>query len=119
MNIVTDKVGMASGVLIRALAIPGENERACAGPALLARRFNLNRSHDKMPISLESGIWLAEKSEEQMVTILETTRIGISKAKDLTWRWYLQQSRSVSKRAKGDKTPSPQIAWTPLKEIDK
>ena len=37
--------------------------------------------------------------------IIQTTRIGISKAKDLPWRWYLQNSRSVSKRAKNDRVP--------------
>ena len=111
---------MASGVLIRALAIPEENERACSGPGLLARRFNLNRSHDKMPICLKTGIWLAEKSEEEkIITVLRTTRIGITKAKELNWRWYLQESRSISKRIKGDKTPSIEMAWKPLKEIDK
>mgnify|MGYP000323595086 CR=1 FL=1 len=37
--------------------------------------------------------------------LVQTTRIGISKAVDLKWRWYLKQSRSVSKRVKGDKIP--------------
>ena len=29
--------------------------------------------------------------------IIQTTRIGISKAKNIKWRWYLKNSRSVSK----------------------
>ena len=37
--------------------------------------------------------------------LIQTTRIGISKAKNIKWRWYLKNSRSVSKRLKGDKTP--------------
>ena len=37
--------------------------------------------------------------------LIKTTRIGISKAKNIKWRWYLKNSRSVSKRLKGDRTP--------------
>jgi len=37
--------------------------------------------------------------------LIQTTRIGISKAKNIKWRWYLKNSRSVSKRLKGDRTP--------------
>tara|TARA_B100000401_G_C52729996_1_gene683020 strand:+ start:434 stop:628 length:195 start_codon:yes stop_codon:yes gene_type:complete len=37
--------------------------------------------------------------------LVQTTRVGISKAKNIKWRWYLKSSRSVSKREKGDRTP--------------
>ena len=37
--------------------------------------------------------------------LVNTFRIGINKAQDLKWRWYLRNSRSISKREKGDKTP--------------
>ena len=36
VNVVTDKYNWASGVLLRALAIPDEDERVASGPALLA-----------------------------------------------------------------------------------
>ena len=107
VNVVTDKNDWASGVLLRAIAIPDEDERVASGPALLAKRFELNRSHDSLPISLENGLWLAKRSTEvSMQRIIQTTRIGISKAQDLPWRWYLHDSRSVSKRVKGDHCPS-------------
>ena len=113
-NVVTDREGWASGVLVRAIALPGENERIAAGPALSAKRFGLNRTHDSLHISLENGLWLAGRPPGQsMQKIVQTTRIGISKAKDLPWRWYLQNSRSVSKRAKGDRSPSKMKAWNP------
>ena len=113
VNIVTDKANWASGVLLRAIALPGEDERIAAGPGLLAKRFELNRTHDSLHISLENGLWLASRpSNENMQKIIQTTRIGISKAKELPWRWYLQGNRSISKRAKGDRCP------TKLKTID-
>ena len=119
VNVVTDKDDWASGVLLRAIAIPGEHERVAAGPALLAKRFGLNQTHDNLPISLENGLWLASRPlNESMQKIIQTTRIGISQAKDLPWRWYLQGSRSVSKRMKGDHCPPTMNTWNPITETN-
>ena len=114
VNIVTDKSEWANGVLLRAIAMPEENERIASGPGLLARRFGFNQTHDNLPISVENGLWLSERASGiNMQKIVQTTRIGISKAKNLTWRWYLQSSRSVSKRSTGDKCPSKTKCWYP------
>ncbi len=94
--------------------MPNENERIASGPGLLANRFGINRSHDNSLISLENGLWLSKSPlNRNMKTIIQTTRIGISKAKDLPWRWYVKNSRSISKRAKGDRCPSVSEAWRP------
>ncbi len=104
----------ANGVLLRALALPNEPERIAAGPALLAKRFGITRAHDSLQISRENGLWLAKQpSIKNNLNIVNTTRVGISQAKDLPWRWYMQYSRSVSKREKGDKTPELANAWIP------
>ena len=114
INIVTDKSNWANGVLLRSIAIPEENERIASGPGLLAKKFNLNRSHDNLPINKENGIWIAKRnSNMEMKDIVTTTRIGISKAKDLPWRWYLKSSRSVSRRSKGDRLPPSSQSWQP------
>tara|TARA_B100000029_G_C17321803_1_gene868397 strand:- start:37 stop:681 length:645 start_codon:yes stop_codon:yes gene_type:complete len=116
VNIVTDKADWASGVLLRAISLPNEHERVASGPGLLAKRFGLNQSHDSLPISIENGLWLAKRaSTESMQKVIQTTRIGISKAQDLPWRWYLQSSRSISKRAKGDRCPPKMQDWHPPK----
>ncbi|MFM9104101.1 MAG: DNA-3-methyladenine glycosylase, partial [Cyanobium sp.] len=57
LNVVTGRADWANGVLLRALALPGEPERAAAGPALLARRFGLDRSWDGRPASAAEGLW--------------------------------------------------------------
>ena len=114
VNIVTEKTNWASGVLLRSVAVPGENERVASGPGLLAMRFGLNKSHDNLSISVENGIWLTEPSNSaKMQKIIATNRIGISKAKELPWRWYMQSSRSISKRSKNDRIPSHVNAWRP------
>ncbi len=104
-------------MLLRAIAMPNEDERIAAGPGLLANRFGLKRSHDNLLVSMENGIWISKgRSAKNMKQIVQTTRIGISKAKSLPWRWYLKSSRSVSKRAKGDHCPSTLQSWEPSLE---
>jgi len=116
VNVVTGRAEWANGVLLRALAMPGEPERVAAGPALLARRFGLDRRHDAQPVSPERGLWLAPRLPQWAGLgpddLMQTTRIGISAGQALPWRWYLRASRSVSRRAAGDRPPRPAEAWT-------
>lgn len=117
VNVVTDRADWANGVLLRALALPGEPERVAAGPALLARRFGIDRTHDAHRVDPASGLWLAPRPagsvERLSGDITQTTRIGISQGRELPWRWYLRSSRSVSRRAKGDRAPRPDSALNP------
>ena len=114
VNIVTGKKNWANGVLIRSIAIKGENERIASGPGLLAKRFGLNRNFDNLSLSPENGFWLTEgENFKEKGNIVQTTRIGISQAKDIPWRWYLKSSRSVSKRVKGDRIPPRNKCWSP------
>ena len=124
VNVVTDRAEWANGVLLRAVALPGEPERVAAGPGLLARRFGIDRSHDGLPASPDHGCWLAPRPvrlqdrmehghEESQPLVRATTRIGIRDGQDLPWRWYLAPSRSVSRRAQGDGLPPREVAWWP------
>jgi DNA-3-methyladenine glycosylase len=111
VNVVTHRAEWANGVLLRAVALPDEPERVAAGPALLARRFAIDRSHDRRPSDPAEGLWLAPKPAALAAwgpdSLMQTTRIGITQGQDLPWRWYLRSSRSVSKRARGDRSPAP------------
>tara|TARA_B100000579_G_scaffold13513_1_gene9778 strand:- start:18 stop:644 length:627 start_codon:yes stop_codon:yes gene_type:complete len=114
VNIVTWKKNWADGVLLRSIAIKGEDERIASGPGLLAKRFGLDMNHNKLSLSQENNFWIAEGEDlKKMGKIVQTTRIGISQAKDIPWRWYLESSRSISKRFKGDKTPPTNKCWYP------
>ena len=114
VNVVTDRPEWANGVLLRAVALPDEPERIAAGPGLLARRFGIDRQRDACSVCGEHDLWLAPRSAALMDPVLTTTtRIGISQGQALPWRWYLQASRSVSKRARGDRSPKPAEAFRP------
>jgi DNA-3-methyladenine glycosylase len=97
-------------VLLRAVQIPGEPERVAAGPALLARRFGMDRSHDAQLLDPALGLWIAARPVHLPLLapgdLLQTTRIGISQGQELPWRWYWQASRSVSRRMRGDRQPT-------------
>lgn len=114
VNVVTDRPDWANGVLLRAVALPGEPERVAAGPGLLARHFGIDRAHDSWSVCGENDLWLAPRpSVLGHPELVSTTRIGISQGQDRLWRWYLKASRSVSRRASGDRMPTKAQAWRP------
>ncbi|MCP9849674.1 DNA-3-methyladenine glycosylase [Cyanobium sp. Morenito 9A2] len=117
VNVVTGHNDWASGVLLRAVALPAlpeVHERSAAGPGLLARWFGLDRTDDGRPATRARGLWLAPRHPglPEPLELVQTTRIGVSLGQELPWRWYLRRSRSVSRRAPGDRPPPPQQAWS-------
>ena len=106
LNIVTDKENFASGVLIRAIFISKNNERLASGPGLVTKTFGIDTSFNTLEVLNNDSLWISPReSILKRRDLIQTTRIGISKAKNIKWRWYLKNSRSVSKRVKGDRTP--------------
>ena len=106
LNIVTDKKNFASGVLIRAVYIDYMNERLASGPGLVTKTLGIDLSFNSLEVLNNNSLWISQReSTIKQIDLIQTTRIGISKAKNIKWRWYLKNSRSVSKRVKGDRTP--------------
>ena len=106
LNIVTDRENFASGVLVRAVFISKNNERLASGPGLVTKIFGADISFNSLDVLNNKSLWISQRKtiiEEK--DLVQTTRIGISKAKNIKWRWYLKNSRSVSKRLKGERTP--------------
>jgi len=106
LNVVTDKENFASGVLIRAVFISKKNERLASGPGLVTKTFGIDLSFNSLEVLNKNSLWISQRDLfVEQKDLIQTTRIGISKGKNIKWRWYLRNSRSVSKRLKGDKTP--------------
>ncbi|MGC1305591.1 MAG: DNA-3-methyladenine glycosylase [Phormidesmis sp.] len=110
LNVVTEPVGMGSAVLIRALELdrlPPELEpisaqephRVAAGPGKLCRALAINRDLDGVLYHPTNNLWLEHRPQPvKAADIVQTTRIGITKAAEQPWRWYLQESPAVSKK---------------------
>ena len=113
VNAVTGQEGKGEAVLIRALeplqGIPVMQKRRqtdnlsllCNGPARLTQALDITLSLNGAPLfDGELQIWspdsLPATSPAETLQIVETTRIGISKAKELPLRFYLKGSRSIS-----------------------
>ena len=118
LNIVTDKDNFASGVLIRAVSFSNKNERIASGPGLVSRAFEVDIKLNSLNIFDNKFLWIRKgELNIEKKDLIQTTRIGISKAKNIKWRWYLKRSRSISKREKGDKNPKIKNSNSNLSQI--
>ena len=110
-NVVTGNDGEGSAVLLRAAEVAGgadvirvsrptarTDAELLRGPGNLARGLGLTRDHDGMDLTgAEKSLWLEEVGGEAG-DIVVTSRIGISRATDRLWRWFLEGSPAVSGR---------------------
>jgi len=97
LNIITEKEGYGAGVLIRALE-PLSNFSNTNGPAKLCRELNITKElngvdicSNKSPLYLEYGDYIKDSY------IIRTERIGIKRACELKWRFYIKDNKFVSK----------------------
>jgi len=114
VNTVTGQVGTGEAVLIRALeplqgiGVMQERRRThklsllCNGPGRLAEALAITRAFNGVPLFEGSlQIWSAGSLPSAPVLgeaeIVQTTRIGIGKAKELPLRFYLKGNRYISR----------------------
>lgn len=117
LNIVTDRDGVPSAVLIRALqleTIPADTEprelskpdRIAAGPGKLCRALQIDLALNGTVLQPGQPLWLTHRQpqfQQQLelgaIDLVQTTRIGITQGVELPWRWYLANCPAVSRRA--------------------
>jgi DNA-3-methyladenine glycosylase len=107
VNLVCEKAGSASAVLIRALEPTHglaamrkrrgvDDERMlCSGPGKLCEALGISIKQSELPLDAPPFALHARVGQADVVTGL---RIGITKAVELPWRYGLKGSRFVSKR---------------------
>lgn len=109
-NCVSGPVGTGCGVLIRALeplhglaqmreARPRTtNDRdLCRGPARLTQAMGIDGTHDGMNLVDASDLFtIVDDGVMPPKNLVGSLRIGISRGKDLPWRWSVPDSRYVS-----------------------
>lgn len=115
-NVVTDRNRVPSAVLIRAVeldTIPPwladyraeKPVRWGAGPGKLCMLLGIDRTLTDLPLTPASGLWLEprdgtwqQRFDAGEIGVTQTTRIGLTQGTDLPWRWYVSDSKAVSKR---------------------
>jgi DNA-3-methyladenine glycosylase len=120
LNVVTSPEGIAEAVLLRAV-FPLDGIKAmrinransdiplhkiASGPGCVARAFGITHKDDNGIdlTSNKSAIWIGRGDTIQAEDIVQTTRIGITKAVELPWRYYIRGNPAVS-RAVRKKNP--------------
>ena len=92
VNVVAERDGTPGAVLIRGLdAVTGAN-----GPGRLCRTMAIDRALDGLDLTAGTGLWI--EAGRRHAPIVQTTRIGIRRAVELPWRFYLLGSPGVSRR---------------------
>ena len=109
-NIVTDRDGLASTILIRAAHLeklpswhvpkkkPDKLEKVAAGPGKLCRELQIDEGLKGVAIAPRSGLWVETAPSTKKLDITQTTRIGLSRGTEIPWRWYLTNSTAVSRK---------------------
>jgi DNA-3-methyladenine glycosylase len=110
VNIVTEKEGFGSAILIRAIE-PFENSitvmsqrrktdniyNLCSGPGKLCIAMGIDKTFDGLTLP-DDKIFLESGEELKDSEIVVTKRVGISKAQDLDYRFYVKDSDFVSRK---------------------
>jgi DNA-3-methyladenine glycosylase len=116
VNVVTDKAGEPSAVLIRALELDRDTlnsiplkpkdkpAKAAAGPGKLCRAMQIDLTLYGVKLEKGSAMWLESRSldwqsklDTGKIELIQTTRIGLTQGVELPWRWYLKDCQAVSK----------------------
>lgn len=112
MNVVTGEMGSGEAVLFRAVEpLAGidvmkrrrrmdDEKNLCSGPAKLTQAFAITREFNGTP--LYSGPLQVRSCRRQMLSvenheIFQTERIGITKAQEFPYRFYLRENPHISR----------------------
>ena len=100
LNFVTEKEGIPGAVLIRALEIPDKDTRIASGPGKLCKHLKITKKHNNLDCCNDGSALIITNNSSynsNNFSITQTARVGISKAIDYPWRWYIKDNSSVSK----------------------
>lgn len=100
MNVVTEKEGHASAVLLRALEPVRNIDSRTQGPGLLCRAMNIDKNHNNQDL-LSDHFYIAAPCVPETFSITKRPRIGVDYAGE--WakkllRFYIKHNPYISKK---------------------
>ena len=100
VNFVTETEGIGSAVLIRALEpLFCDDIKICSGPAKLCKALGITTDFNEIDTCADnSKVWIETYENIPEGKVVKTTRIGIKKAAELPWRYYIKENKCVSKK---------------------
>lgn len=101
MNVVTEREGHASAVLLRALEPIKNIEAKTSGPGLLCKALNVDKRLHGHDLTQKSEFYIADMTENETIRIVKRKRIGVAYAKHWAHRllrFYIKDNKYVSKR---------------------
>jgi len=97
LNVVTEPEGIPGAVLIRGLQGIGLN-----GPGKICRHWQIDRDlNGANVLCSDSSLWITKRLPGIKPKIQISSRIGISQAQDLLWRFYTHKSVKSAVPKKG------------------
>ena len=114
-NVVTGKAGVGDAVLLRSmeplhgLSLLSKNRfgkteitkreeiNLLNGPAKICMAFNITKNENGVDL-LGNELFILDSESVPEQKIMTTERVGISKSKDLPWRFYIRKSNFISKK---------------------
>ncbi|GGA42588.1 DNA-3-methyladenine glycosylase [Dyella nitratireducens] len=110
-NTVCGPQGAGNAVLIRALQpiagldlmyaarpLARNDRQLCNGPACLTQAMSISKLQNGLDLVLGDTCTLVDDGVPPPEQPVRTTRIGLTKAADYPWRWYVDESAYVSKK---------------------
>lgn len=105
VNVVAERQGAPGAVLIRGL----DHIAGADGPGRLCRALAIDRALDGVDLTAGRHLWIERGGHDEVV--VQTTRIGIRRAAELPWRFYLAGSPGVSRRDRAvERRPQRRLA---------
>ncbi len=99
-NVVTEKAGIGSAVLLRAIEPIKNISGRTQGPGLLSKAMGIDKNLNRHDL-LSDALYIAEMDNQPELTLIEKSRIGVQYARD--WadkplRYYIKDNPYISKK---------------------
>ena len=92
------------GKIVAGLFAEKKRSRLASGPGKLCKVLEIDRTLNALPLAVGEPLRLEHRSaqfqeaiDSGTISIVQTTRIGISQGIDLPWRWYIGNCAAVSR----------------------